>query len=101
MKKILLFATALAALFLSASCQRENLEPVAAGATFTVTVPGETATKAFSDGTNINKVLYEIYKTDEVETATAQPLAKGVVSMSNKEATALSTISATFISLRA
>ena len=87
MKKILLFATALAALFLSASCQRENLEPVAAGATFTVTVPGETATKAFSDGTNINKVLYEIYKTDEVETATAQPLAKGVVSMSNKEAT--------------
>ena len=87
MKKILLFATALAALFLSASCQRENLEPVAAGATFTVTVPGETATKAFSDGTNINKVLYEIYKTDEVETATAQPLAKGAVSMSNKEAT--------------
>ena len=85
MKKILLFATALAALFLSASCQRENLEPVAAGATFTVTVPGETATKAFSDGTNINKVLYEIYKTDEVETA--QPLAKGAVSMSNKEAT--------------
>ncbi|MBP3662526.1 MAG: right-handed parallel beta-helix repeat-containing protein [Bacteroidales bacterium] len=87
MKKILLFATTLAALFLSASCQRENLEPVAAGATFTVTVPGETATKAFSDGTNINKVLYEIYKTDEVETATAQPLAKGAVSMSNKEAT--------------
>ncbi len=87
MKKILLFATTLAALFLSASCQRENLEPVAAGATFTVTVPGETATKTFSDGTNINKVLYEIYKTDEVETATAQPLAKGAVSMSNKEAT--------------
>ena len=85
MKKILLFATALAALFLSASCQRENLEPVTAGATFTVTVPGETATKAFSDGTNINKVLYEIYKTDEVETA--QPLAKGAVSMTNKEAT--------------
>jgi len=95
MKKILLFATALAALFLSASCQRENLEPVAAGATFTVKVPGEADTRAFSDGTNIDAVLYEIYKADDPSAGTQHPnsvnggtpLAEGVVPMSNKEAT--------------
>lgn len=96
MKKILLFATALAALFLSASCQRENLEPVATGATFTVKVPGEADTRAFSDGTNIDAVLYEIYKADDDPSAVTQhpnsvnggtPLAEGVVPMSNKEAT--------------
>ena len=96
MKKILLFATTLAALFLSASCQRENLEPVATGATFTVKVPGEADTRAFSDGTNIDAVLYEIYKADDDPSAVTQhpnsvnggtPLAEGVVPMSNKEAT--------------
>ena len=100
MKKILLFASALAGLFLAGSCQRENLEPVGGNTvTFTVEAPGAIATKAgtinagatIADGTNVNEVHYEVYKNVErVEHALldpdSEPMAKGVVEMANKKA---------------
>ena len=57
MKKILLFASALAGLFLAGSCQKENFE-VAGDGTVTITVeaPGAMNTKAIADGTNVNEV---------------------------------------------
>ena len=55
MKKLMLFASALAGLFLAASCQQENLEPVRSNTvTITVEAPGAINTKAIADGTNIN-----------------------------------------------
>ena len=93
MKKILLFASALAGLFLAGSCQRENLEPVGGNTvTFTVEAPGAIATKAtIADGTNVNEVHYEVYKNVEgVDHAlldvNSEPMAKGVVEMANKKA---------------
>ena len=68
MKKILLFASALAGLFLAGSCQRENLEPVQQGniVTYTVTVPDALATKGIGDiTTNVNTLHYEVYRTAE------------------------------------
>lgn len=94
MKKILLFASALAGLFFAASCQQENLEPVG-GNTVTITVeaPGAINTKAIADGTNVNEVHYAVYKTNSGEDysiddsgAIDGPLAQGVVPMSNKRA---------------
>ena len=93
MKKILLFASAIAGLFL-ASCQREGLEPVG-GNTVTITVeaPGAINTKAIADGTNVNEVHYAVYKTNSNEDysiddsgAIDGPLAQGVVEMNNKRA---------------
>ena len=68
MKKILLFASALAGLFFAASCQQENLEPVAGGntVTYTVQLPDAIGTKAI--GTNVSSVrelIYEVYRIDE------------------------------------
>ena len=66
MKKILLFASALAGLFLAGSCQRENLEPVQQGntVTYTVTVPDALATKGIGDNvSNVNTLHYEVYRT--------------------------------------
>lgn len=66
MKKIILFASALAGLFLAASCQHENLEPeVAQVVTYTVQVPGALGTKAI--GVNVDAVtelVYEVYRTE-------------------------------------
>ena len=88
MKKILLFASALAGLFLAGSCQRENLEPAGNTVTFTVEAPGAIATKAIADGLNVNEVHYAVYKTDSGvdysidDSGTIDgPLAKGVVPM--------------------
>ena len=92
MKKILLFASALAGLFLAGSCQRENLEPVGGNTvTFTVEAPGAIATKTIADGMNVNEVHYEVYKNVEgVDHALLDPdsvpMAKGVVAMENKKA---------------
>ena len=74
MKKILLFASALAALFLAGSCQRENLEPVQQGGTvtYTVQVPGALATKAAGD----YELIYEVYRAAEVGTDAA-PIYEG------------------------
>ena len=71
MKKILLFASALAGLFL-AGCQRENLEPVQAGqqVTFTIEAPAALQTKAIADGLNVDELIYEVWitKTPNAET---------------------------------
>ena len=64
MKKILLFASALAGLFL-AGCQRENLEPEQAGqqVTFTIEAPAAMQTKAIADGLNVDELIYEVWIT--------------------------------------
>ena len=90
----MLFASALAGLFLAASCQQENLEPVRSNTvTITVEAPGAINTKAIADGTNVNEVHYAVYKTNSGEDyaiddsgAIDGPLAQGVVEMSNKRA---------------
>ena len=93
MKKILLFASALAGLFLAASCQQENLEPQQMDGTvkFTVEAPGAIATKTIADGQNVDVVHYAVYKTNSNEThaielPTERPLAQGFVPMSGKKA---------------
>ena len=93
MKKILLFASALAGLFLAGSCQRENLEPqqMAGTVKFTVEAPGAIATKTIADGLNVNVVHYAVYKTNSdethaIEVPTESPLAQGFVEMSGKKA---------------
>lgn len=65
MKKILLFASALAGLFLAGSCQRENLEPVQTGqqVTFTIETPAAMQTKAIADGQNVDQLVYEVWLT--------------------------------------
>ena len=64
MKKILLFASALAGLFL-ASCQKEKLEPVAekGQVTFTIEAPAAIQTKAIADGLNVDQLIYEVWIT--------------------------------------
>ena len=66
MKKLMLFASALAGLFLAASCQQENLEPVGKGntVTFTVEAPAALQTKAIADGMNVDELIYEVWITD-------------------------------------
>ena len=66
MKKFMLFASALAGLFLAASCQQENLEPVGKGntVTFTVEAPAALQTKAIADGMNVDELIYEVWITD-------------------------------------
>ena len=66
MKKLMLFASALAGLFLAASCQQENLEPAAKGnaVTFTVEAPAALQTKAIADGMNVNELIYEVWITN-------------------------------------
>ena len=93
MKKILLFASALAGLFLAASCQQENLEPeqMAGTVRFTVEAPGAIATKTIADGKNVDVVHYAVYKTKSDEThaigvESERPLAQGFVPMSGKKA---------------
>ena len=67
MKKIILFASALAGLFLAASCQQESLEPQAAKETVTLTVqtPEVMQTKAIADGQNVDELIYEVWITNE------------------------------------
>ena len=65
MKKLLYSAAVLALAFFAGSCQRENLEPVAANGTvtYTVQVPGAIATKADDGVNNVDKLVYEVYRT--------------------------------------
>lgn len=76
MKKIIFSLSALAALLLAGSCQRENLEPVEQGGTvtYTVQVPGALATKANGDGF---VAYYEVYRQGDVETPDALPVYEG------------------------
>ena len=63
MKKLIYCAAALAAMIFAGSCQRENLEPVAQEntVTYTVELPG-VETKAIADGSNVDKLVYEVWK---------------------------------------
>ena len=74
MKKLIYCALALAAGLFATSCMQENLEPVQEGntVTFTVEIP-EVATKAevVDDGTNINNLVYAVYRTDGSDLAEA------------------------------
>lgn len=74
MKKILFFTSALAGLLLAGSCQREEFAPVTEGnvVTFEVGVP-EVATKAVvNDGSNINDLVYAVYRTSATNLEAAQ-----------------------------
>lgn len=66
----MLFVSAVAAMVLAASCQKQELNPVTEGdttVTFTVSA-GDLATKAdIADGTNVNALHWEIYKTDDLD----------------------------------
>lgn len=75
MKKLIFSLSALAALLLAGSCQRENLEPVQQGGTvtYTVQVTGALATKAVGD----NELIYEVYRKTQVGTETAKPIYEG------------------------
>ena len=74
MKKLIFSLSALAALLLAGSCQRENLEPVEQGGTvtYTVQVPGALATKAAGD----YELIYEVYREAQVGTD-ADPIYEG------------------------
>ena len=63
MKKLMLFASALAGLFFAASCQQENLETAGNTVTYTVEAPGTLQTKAIADGMNVNELVYEVWIT--------------------------------------
>ena len=76
MKKLIFSLSALAALLLAGSCQRENLEPVQQGGTvtYTVQVPGALATKTDGDGFIAH---YEVYRQGEVGDGTKSPIYEG------------------------
>ena len=69
MKKFIYSAAAMALAFFAASCQQENLEPVATGntVTYTVQVADVLATKALGDElTAIDTLYYQVYRAAEV-----------------------------------
>ena len=87
MKKILLFASALAGLFLAGSCQRESLEPEAVGVTYTINLPEVAQTKGNSGYTEYD-LYYEVYKTvDAAELETADILFEKKVEMTGNTTT--------------
>ncbi len=71
MKKLLYCAAALATMFFTA-CQQENLEPAEKGSTvsFSVEVPALAVTKAdvVDNGSNINDLVYAVYKVSDEAT---------------------------------
>ena len=71
MKKLIYSAAAMALAFFAASCQQENLEPVASSntVTYTVQVADAVATRAIGDDvTAVNELVYEVYRTEAEET---------------------------------
>ena len=73
MKKLLFFATALAGLFLAASCQQESLEPVSGGVTYEITLPSAMQTKG-ADGYAEYALYYQVYKTADADALASAPL---------------------------
>ena len=85
MKKLIFSLSALAALLLAGSCQRENLEPVQQGGTvtYTVQVPGDIATKATGDGFTLH---YEVYRQADLRNPDADPFYEGTKAFENGSA---------------
>lgn len=82
MKKILLFASALAGLFLAASCQQESLEPVGGNTvTYTVQVPDALATKAVGDEYVADHLIYEVYRDAELSDLDKDPIYEGTATI--------------------
>lgn len=64
MKKILYILAGITAMFVTASCARENVPAAkgdAATATFTIALPDQVATKAISDGLTAKNLLFYVY----------------------------------------
>lgn len=78
MKKLLFFASVLFA-GMMISCQQESLEPATGDATvtFTVSVPDVAVKGVTDDGSNINDIVYAVYKTDGETLEEAQTLDNG------------------------
>ena len=74
MKKLIICAAALATALFAGSCQKENFEQADGGntVTYTVEVPG-VATKAIGDATNVNQLIYEVWRTGSAEDTTLEP----------------------------
>ena len=69
MKKLLYSAAAMVLAFFAASCQQENIAPVAGGntVTYTVQVPESVQTKALGDEVaTVDQVYYQVYRAAEV-----------------------------------
>ena len=67
MKKFLLYASAVSAMMLAGSCQKEAVEPVYEGeatVTFALELPNKVETKAMSQAEATNIVYYEIWNSD-------------------------------------
>lgn len=91
MKRLSLLTTTLVSILLAASCQHENLEPTQTGSTvtFSVQVP-DVATKAVTDdGSNIDDLVYAVYRTeaDNLEGAVAAMSANTLVYKVNPDNT--------------
>ena len=88
MKKILLFASALAGVFLAGSCQKETLEPAAqGGVTYEISLPGGPQTKG-ELGYDFYDLHYEVYKTaDATALASASLLFEKTVEMNGNKTT--------------
>ena len=90
MKKILLFASALAGLFLAGSCQKETLEPAAqGGVTYEITLPDGPQTKG-ENGYATYDLHYEVYKTvdaSELALTSTSPLFEKTVQMTGNKTT--------------
>lgn len=92
MKKLTLIAAAIASLFLAASCQQDNLEPVGGGSevTFSVTTPDVDTKATIGDGTNVNQLLYEVYLLSDAKATiqdTDKPILRGRTEVKDKKAT--------------
>ena len=91
MKKLFYSAAVMALAFFAGSCQQENLEPVQSGSntvTYTVQVPGAGATKA-SNGVyeGVTELVYEVYRQDDVEDLTKEPVYEDVVRLEDGKTT--------------
>ena len=74
MKRILLFASALAGLFVAASCQQEIVDPeVKSGVTYEITLPAGPQTRG-EDGYATYDLHYEVYKTVDATALETAPL---------------------------
>lgn len=92
MKHTLQLIAVMALAFLAASCQRENLEPVAGGSTvtYTVQIPDAIATKAIGDGhSGVTKLIYEVYREAQLADLSAAPIYEGVAEINDQGVAAL------------